>query len=1032
MSTPFSSEEMARVATNRAALADALAAREASIDAWTDRLSDAEAVLMPLTVAGKRPVESEWQQTASTDWEEIDAHLRRGGNIGAHLGASRWVGWDGDNGAATTAMLEAGYDLFTISAGSRNPAHNHAEGAHALWRLPSWVPRVRLTGPSKAVMLDNGASIDVLAGNHQVVVPPSVVVIKEPVHYVGAYLTASEAGYCEADRDGWLKVAASDDGVLPELPLWALSDELLAYAPEGTVVGEPPTGWEPMVGTITVWREAEARVREPGEGDDELTAAVDRLDLLTMLEAAGIAGDRAGYDSCGPCETWLRAGSDAEKSITVHDCGQHGSRVQVWTTAFADLPQGGYSRLDAFCGLTGRSRGDAMRELGLVQENRFTAVDADDLEEAAAEFEAAAEAGGRVESWPTVGTPMSDGSYKGEVVEVEVGPDGLLRRAAAFRSAAADMRARQHTVATQPAAVLIGAGSVVGLPAGLAPTPTIGGLGAAVPPAPQEPLDVETVGETKTTETAPAVDDAVEGELVEGTDNAAEARRVFRELRPKIREIERQMRDTTPGLKRAWDYAESEGVFMHGLVGALLPRIMASVPPNVVLPPRNGLRTHKVKGQGLNQYGVIVAPSSAGKGETDNAAEAAIPLQLGVATTTNGTSEHWSKLLRGRKDGADYIKTTSLLAQVDELDTFNAYLTRPDSKMPGWIASTWMNGYGGQGTSDEKNAAVLPKHGSRIGLLVNGQPGKMDVLAAMSAMGVGPRFYKCLAGLVHKADRGPLYGIPVAPVMADQSGQPWYSQGHVGEPPIPCQQPLAARDAGTGLKAAPQIVNKGGAIKDDEGTEKLGVTGFDDAPPIWIDLPQCALDDIEAGLEISAERAADWGEAFDQDQEGLVSGHRVPMQMHIAAALMVLDGEHVMSSAHWEAAGLFLIASDLTAAACAAYMELSGEAEAYRLGQLKGVGYAASKAAEATVTSRGVQSAVKAIVSRLRICGGTAMPGYLRSGSDGTGNLPKFGAMSKLQRAHMAQGFAVLEQAGQARLNADGSWSLAGPLAIAA
>lgn len=81
-------------------------------------------------------------------------------------------------------------------------------------------------------------------------------------------------------------------------------------------------------GTVTVWREAEAGVREPGEGDDELTTAVDQLDLLSMLEAAGIAGDRAGFDSCGPCETWLRAGSDAEKSITVHDCDVHGGRVR--------------------------------------------------------------------------------------------------------------------------------------------------------------------------------------------------------------------------------------------------------------------------------------------------------------------------------------------------------------------------------------------------------------------------------------------------------------------------------------------------------------------------------------------------------------------------------------------------------------------------------------------------------------------------------------------------------------------------------
>lgn len=495
MSTPFSPEEMARIAANGAALADAHAARESEIDMWLERLSNAEAVLMPLTVAGKRPVESAWQQTAATDWDAIEEHIRRGGNIGAHLGASRWVAWDGDNAAATAAMLAAGFDLFTISAGSRNPAHAHAGGAHRLWRLPGWVPLVRLTGPTKAVVLDGGASIDVLAGNHQIVVPPSVVVIKEPVHYVGTYATASEAGYCEADRDGWLRVADSDDGVLPELPLWALSDELLAYAPEGTVVGEPPAGWEPMIGTIAVWREAEARVREPGEGDDELTAAVDRLDLLSMLEAAGIAGERAGFDSCGPCETWLREGSDAEKSITVHNCGVHGARVQVWTTAFAGLPQGGYSRLDALCGLTGRERGAVMRELGLVQEKGFTGFDADDLEELAAEAEAAAQAGGRRENVPTVGTRLPDGTGVGKVVEVEVGASGLLQRAQRLRTAAAGMRVKQRAVTTQAGAVLIGAGSVVG-----APTDGSAALALAKEPAPEDTPEPE-----QSVATAPAI-----------------------------------------------------------------------------------------------------------------------------------------------------------------------------------------------------------------------------------------------------------------------------------------------------------------------------------------------------------------------------------------------------------------------------------------------------------------------------------------------------------------------------------------------
>lgn len=490
MSTPFSPEELARVAANGAALADAHAARESEIDTWLERLSNAEAVLMPLTVAGKRPVESAWQQTAATDWDAIEEHIRRGGNIGAHLGASRWVAWDGDNAAATAAMLDVGFDLFTVSAGSRNPAYHHAGGAHVLWRLPSWVPLVRLTGPTKAVVLDGGASIDVLAGNHQVAVPPSVVVIKEPVHYVGTYATASEAGYCEPDRDGWLRVADSDDGVLPELPLWALSDELLAYAPEGTVVGEPPAGWEPMAGTVTVWREAEARVREPGDGDDALTAAVDGLDLLSMLEAAGIAGERVGFDSCGPCETWLREGSDAEKSITVHDCGQHGARVQVWTTAFADLPQGGYSRLDAYAGLTGRERGAVMKELGLVQEKRLTAVAADDLEEAAAELEAAAAAGVTTVAVPTTGTPMPDGSHRGEIVQVEVGADGLLRRAQRLRGAAAEVRAGQHPVVPRDGAVLLGADSVVG-------APTVGANALQPMPEPEPTAEEQAAAEAE-------------------------------------------------------------------------------------------------------------------------------------------------------------------------------------------------------------------------------------------------------------------------------------------------------------------------------------------------------------------------------------------------------------------------------------------------------------------------------------------------------------------------------------------------------
>lgn len=771
MSAPFSPEEMARVAANRAALADALAAREVSIDVWTDRLSDAEAVLMPLTVAGKRPVESKWQQTATTDWDGIEEHVRRGGNIGAHLGASRWVAWDGDNAAATAAMLDAGFGLFTVSAGSRNPAHNHAGGAHCLWRLPGWVPLVRLTGPTKAVVLDDGASIDVLAGHHQVVVPPSVVVIKEPVHYVGTYATASEAGYCGPDRDGWLNVAADEDGWLPELPLWTLSEELLVYAPAGTVVGEPPAGWEPMAGTVTVWREAEARVREPGEGDDALTTAVDGLDLLSMLEAAGVAGDRAGFDSCGPCETWLRKGSDAEKSITVHACDQHGARAQVWTTAFADLPQGGYSRLDAYCGLTGRERGAVMKELGLVQENRLTGFDADNLEELAAAAEAAAEAGGTTESWPTTGTPMPDGSHKGEVIEVEVGADGLLRRAQRLRTAAAGMRRRQHAVGPKEGAVLIGAGSVVG--AQVSVLDLVGGDDAGHADDDEHDADPVELREEDMVLTPYTGTPPVGLQLMEYPPQPVPAHvravvgavTAWREVLPPIANTHthRFVRhewifSAAPGLSQVAAAADAHGVTRWGMLGALLPRVAGIIPPTVRLIPASKVVPEgsgpTSAGTSINLFSVLVSPPGTGKTDTIQVGAALIP---GLATMPPGTGEGVLKEFpraypddaeeTEEGDGAPQISNlqaepypSSRLLESDEIDVFVGEMMRNGSKTSGWYRSMWMGGEIGNTASEADRRSLIAAHTYRFGILLGAQPDAVAPLFNETGRGTPQRF----------------------------------------------------------------------------------------------------------------------------------------------------------------------------------------------------------------------------------------------------------------------------------------------------
>ncbi|CPT03693.1 DUF3987 domain-containing protein [Mycobacteroides abscessus] len=365
-------------------------ARRPHVEEWLTRFSnDGRDVILPLAVALKAPIVPKWSEVTETDWDYVEERLRADGNIGLSLGASRRVCLDGDNAEATAAILAAGWHLHSVSPGSRNPRHGHAGGAHTLWRLPTWVPNYKLTGPSSAVLLENGAKIDVLAGPHQVVLPPSVVVTSEPDEpfHAGTYVMASEAGYCGPERDGWLLEDAGDDLILP---LWMLSDEILAYAPPGTEIGAPPPGMEPLAGTIGFWRPKSSKSRD-GQADDALTQAVDAWPFLEKIAEAGVLGSFVGYDRCGDnCAMWLRSGSAAAKSLTKHDCDEHGGRVQVWTTAFPNLPQGGYSAIDAYIGLTGgdieADRGRVLAEQGLITPNSLVGF-ADTLFMAAERFE---------------------------------------------------------------------------------------------------------------------------------------------------------------------------------------------------------------------------------------------------------------------------------------------------------------------------------------------------------------------------------------------------------------------------------------------------------------------------------------------------------------------------------------------------------------------------------------------------------------------------------------------------------------------
>lgn len=364
-----------------AARAAMIEARKPHVETWLNRFSDLGLPLVRVKPFAKKTIDAGWQKTTQTDWPLIEQHVTGTGNPGFALGQDV-IGWDADNAVGTEAFRAAGLPLFTVSAGSQDPDSRHPGGVHVLWRRPAcWPKGITLSCPDSAVRLANGGLVDVLVGPHQMVLPLSVVVTSEgdQPFRVGAYMSASEAGYCDQEQDGWLM--ADQDGDLPELPMWAWPDAMLQYAPAGSVRGEAPAGLEALVGTVAEAVEPEPRApREPGDGD-ELTEQIDALPLLDMIEAAGILGTKGGFDSCGDCETWLRNGSSAEKSITVHDgCPQYGHGVHVWTTGIPTLPQGTHSRLDAFIGLSGgdieTDRGRVMQGLGLITGKSLDFADA--------------------------------------------------------------------------------------------------------------------------------------------------------------------------------------------------------------------------------------------------------------------------------------------------------------------------------------------------------------------------------------------------------------------------------------------------------------------------------------------------------------------------------------------------------------------------------------------------------------------------------------------------------------------------------
>lgn len=420
--------------------------------------------LMPLKPGIKKPSRDLWQLAPAITIEEALAHLAAGGNLGIHLGFSGMIALDAENLAASQAVMGIGLRLTVAPAKSRVAGSPKHHGSHTWLRVPKGIDPTTLSSHGMQVRLPNGGLIDVLAGGKQAVIPPSTLTEAPGVAYM-----AYKGGPVDLE-------VPLEDAEIAEAPMWLFDPTLPC-----------PEGLAPLRGCLAP--KARRDLTELDARSIELTEAIDQVPWAEWIAGDPRLTDTGERDGCG-CQVWHWVDGEHDKSATLHDGCTQGSGAHIWSgTMQAVLGVGEHvSRLDLACALRRESRSKVAGSVGirLGGEQEFDVIDADTLEELAAEAEAAAEAGGCVETVPTTGTRLPDGSGQGKVIEVEVGPDGLLQRATAFRSAAAVMRARQHVVESQAGAVLIGAGSVVGAPVESTETGTEARQNDPAPPPPPE------------------------------------------------------------------------------------------------------------------------------------------------------------------------------------------------------------------------------------------------------------------------------------------------------------------------------------------------------------------------------------------------------------------------------------------------------------------------------------------------------------------------------------------------------------------
>lgn len=206
---------------------------------------------------------------------------------------------------------------------------------------------------------------------------------------------------------------------------------------------------------------------------------------------------------------------------------------------------------------------------------------------------------------------------------------------------------------------------------------------------------------------------------------------------------------TRPVLAHLHDFARSRRVAPWAVLGVTLARVVAVVPPAVVLPSLVG-------GHGsLNLFVGIVGRSGAGKGTAETAAEDAVPLPDPIAKVTVGSGEGIAHAyVKRTKEGVEQ-HTYSVMFGVQEVDTLTALGDRRGSTLLPELRRAWSGERLGFAYSDPTKRLPVPAHSYRMTLVAGIQPERAGRLLDDADGGTPQRFVWLPSEDPHAPDQPP-------------------------------------------------------------------------------------------------------------------------------------------------------------------------------------------------------------------------------------------------------------------------------------